>query len=460
MSTLDELHNAIGGTLKRALGDAVATPLGRVVTDSRQVEAGDVFWALAGSNHDGADFADEAFARGASGAVVSRWVQAPADRWVLAVQDTGQALHRWAAARRHRFTGTVIAVTGSVGKTTTREMIHTVLRSRLAGTASPRNYNNHVGLPLSMLQIEPDHDYAVLELGASRRGEIAALAKLCDPTIGVITGAGDAHLGGFGSRQAIAQAKAELLDALPPDGHAVLADDPELRRVAARCKAPVAWVGRSPDCDLTAADVRWSRGTLRFRLSGVPFSVPVWGRHHLTSALLAAAVGQRMGFDLDEIAAALGEFEPVAMRCEVSHAGGATIINDAYNSSPAAMRAALELLRDFRPPGRRILVCGDMGELGREAVALHRRLGDQAVTLAGADVLIACGHFAPHVVAGARAAGMPPHRSVACRTPQQTIPRLSETIRPGDVVLVKGCRAMGMERVVEAIQENSPVQVA
>lgn len=463
MNTLGELQQTIGGTLQPDSGaecDPRATRLGRVVADSRQVEPGDVFWALVGPNHDGADFAGEAFARGAMGVVAARMVEAPSGRWVLTVDDAERALREWAKACRESFTGTVIAVTGSVGKTTTRQMIHSVLKTRLSGTASPKNYNNHVGVPLSVLRIEAQHDYAVLELGASARGEIAALAELSSPTIGVITNVGDAHLGGFGSRAGVAEAKAELVAALPTGGHAVLADHPMLRRLASRYGVPVTWIGRGGECDLAATDVRWSHGKLSFRVFGRKFCVPVWGRHHLDSALAAVAVGLMMGFDLGEIAAALEGFRPIAMRCEVTRAGGATIINDAYNASPTAMRAALELLRELRAPGRRIVVAGDMSELGHESAALHRRLGIQAVTICGADMLIACGGFAGHVVAGARTAGMPPARSFACATAEEAIPRLGETVRPGDVVLVKGSRTMGMERVVEAIRRHPTLKAA
>ncbi len=463
MNTLDELHRAIGGKLEpvAASGHAAeAVPLGRVATDSRQVEPGDVFWALPGANHDGADFAPQAFARGAGGVVAERPVATPHGRWTITVDDSLAALGRWARRSRDRFPGTVVAVTGSVGKTTTRQMIHTILKTRFAGVASPRNYNNHVGLPLSMLAMEPHHDYAVLELGASAPGEIAALAALCRPTMGVITGVGDAHLGGFGSRRAIAEAKAELLAALPPQGHAVMADDPWLRRVAGVCRAPVVWVGRDAACDLAATDVEWSGGRLRFRVSGRPFCVPVWGRHHLDSALCAVAVADRLGVPLDQIAASLEYFNPVPMRCEVTEVGGVTLINDAYNASPASMRAALELLRDAPATGRRILVSGDMCELGDESIALHRRLGNEVVTLCGADRLIACGDLARHVVVGARGAGMPDDHAIRCNTAEEAVGHLRQTIAPGDVVLVKGSRAMGMERVVEAIEQLPTLQLA
>lgn len=453
MTNLHDLQQAIGGELRLPAGtsDAVTIGLGPVVIDSRQAEPGNVFWALPGTHHDGAEFAQEAFARGAVGAVVARPIEAPADRWVIQVPDALDALWQWARWKRRQFRGAVIAVTGSVGKTTTRQMIHTVLKSKLTGSVSPRNYNNHVGVPLSMLQMEPSHDYAVLELGASGPGEIGRLSELCGPTIGVITQVGDAHLGGFGSRWQVALAKAELLAALPLDGYAVLGEDPWLRRIARQSRAPITWVGRGAENDLVAADVEWTHGTLGFRLGECRFSVPVWGRHHLTSALLAVAVGRILGISDEDSAHALRHFAPVPMRCEVVEARGATIINDTYNANPTAMRAALELLRDFDAEGRRIVVCGDMAELGDEAPLLHRQLGNEIVTLCGADLLIACGQYAGDVVAAARAAGMPTARAIPCRTPEETLPYLGQAILPGDVVLVKGSRALAMERVVEAL---------
>ncbi len=455
--TVERLHEILGGRLRFAARMPQAgeqTRIGHVVTDSRQIQPGDVFWALSGTHLDGADFAPEAYRRGASGVVVGgRYVQPWPGCWSLEVQQAQQALHKLAQWNRSRMQGVVIGVTGSVGKTTTRQLISAALGSRLTGSSSPKNYNNHVGLPLSMLLIEPDHDYAVLELAASAPGEIADLAQLCQPKIGVLTRIGEAHLASFGGHHALAKAKTELLESLPADGWAVLSgDDPWLRRNATRCGAKVVWVGRSLDCDVIATDVLCQSGALSFCVAGRRIEVPIWGRHHLNSTLAAVAVGQILGLSLEDIADGLANFEGPPMRCQIQHLRGATIINDSYNSSPSAMHAALELLRDFDAPGQRIVVCGDMRELGDATTRLHDRLGNEVVTLCGADLLLACGEHADEVVAAAVRAGMPSSRTAVFRAAVDALPQLEAALAPGDVVLIKGSRALAMERLVAALE--------
>ncbi len=279
------------------------------------------------------------------------------------------------------------------------------------------------------------------------------MAELCRPQIGVITKIGEAHLGGFGSQREIAEAKAELLAALPRDGVAVLnGDDCWLRQLASRTPARKLFVGRGADCQFTAVDVRALGGRLRFRVDQQLYDVPVWGRHHLTAVLSAIAVGAEFGMSPVEIAAALADFQPPAMRCQVTDTAGAKLIDDSYNASPTAMRAALELLREVNVPGERLVVCGDMKELGPTSGWWHRRLGTEVVTRSGADRLIACGDHAEEMVVAAREAGMPAARTIACRLVEETIPFVQNAVRPGSAVLVKGSRAMGMERVAEAVR--------
>ncbi len=452
---VSELQQAVGGQLRwpsMPPCDHEQSLVRRITVDSRQVERGDVFWALPGCRQHGADFAQEAFMRGAKGVVSDRTVEPWPGCFSLTVPDANIALWQFAGWHREHFSGSVVAVTGSTGKTTTREMIHCVLGRQLNGTASPKNFNNHVGVPLSLLNVAPNDNYAVLELAASAAGEIDALARLCQPQIGVITCAGDAHLGGFGSRQAIVEAKAELLAAMTSGCCAVLpGDDARLRLLAEAHDLDITWFGRSGDCDVAASHVGYRDGALRFRACGHDFRVPVWGRHHLDAALAAIAVGMLFGQPMTEIAAALAAFEAVPLRCEVLQLRGVTVINDSYNASPSAVKAALALLREFANSGRRIALLGDMLELGDEADRLHVEIGREVVTGCGADRLIACGRHAERVADGARQAGMPPEHVEALGDPMQSIERLERLIEDGDVLLVKGSRALELERIVQRV---------
>src|SRR5262245_227932 len=455
--TLAQLRDITGGRLRLAAMPPCHGELaqvGPIVADSRRVQAQTVFWALKGPRFDGACFAEDALVRGAAGVVVAgREIEPWAGRWALAVDDGLEALWTLAAWNRRQFRGTAIAVTGSVGKTTTRLMIDAVLASKFAGSTSPHNYNNQIGLRLSLLRLKRDDRYAALELGASAAGEIAKLSELCRPHIGVITHIGEAHLAGFGSQRELAHAKAELLDALPADGLAILnGDDPWLRQMADRSRAQIVWTGRGRESDLTAIDVHFAGGHLYFRVDAQCYDVPVWGRHHLTSALAAIAVGLEFGMQPAEIAAALAGFQPPTMRCQVTDAAGSRIIDDSYNASPSAMRAALELLREVEAPGERVVVCGDMKELGPSSRQWHRRLGEEIVTRCGADRLISCGEHAEEVAVAAREAGMVPARAAAFRDVQEIIPFVRHAIRPGSAVLIKGSRAMGMERIADALR--------
>lgn len=452
-----QLLAATRGTLHAdpsSLESTLKLPLGRISIDSRACRPGDVFWALPGDARDGNDFVDDAYSRGAKGVICSRLSGiVPQDRYAVQVSDSKNALAELAKTQRDQFAGTVIAVTGSVGKTTTREFIDTVLASCKRGTASPHNFNNLLGLPLSLLRWRSDDDYAVVEIGANHQGEVGELAKISRPHVGVISNIGDAHLGKFGSREIIAQSKSELLSALPRDGLAVLnGDDPMLRRVWMRSQAEVRWVGRGADCDLTATDIMSRGGKLSFTVAGHRVEAPVVGRHHVVSILAALAVGRHLELPWKDMIEALRTFVPPPARCQVQNIGPITVINDSYNSSPLAMNAALQVLREFDTPGRRIVVCGDMQELGQESNALHYQVGRTVVTHCGADLLIVCGESARRIADGANDAGMAEDRIAVTNSPIEAAERVHRVVRPHDTLLVKSSRSVGMERCVSELR--------
>jgi UDP-N-acetylmuramoyl-tripeptide--D-alanyl-D-alanine ligase len=457
-TTFDNLLRATGGTAVRLGGRAA---FDRVQTDSRQVRGGDLFWPLKGTRHDAHDFLAEAVSRGATACVVAkhRLADVPAELPAVVVDDTHAALSRFAAWHRCGWDGTVVGVTGSFGKTTTREMVHAVLSSRYTGTRSPQNYNNHFGVPLSLLEIERRHHFAVIEFGASARGEIARTAAVARPDVGVITGIGPAHLSsergdGFGDVPGVIQAKSELVESLAETGLAILAgDDARLRRIACRVHCRAVFVGEGEANAVRATGVWQSNRQLDFSVDEARYRVPVAGRHHLTAALVAVAVGREFGLSPHEMREGLAAFEPVPGRCHVLSVGPWTVIDDTYNANPASTQAACRLLRDWqlRPPGRKHLVLGDMLELGDHAAAYHRQAGRQ-VGVSRVDHLLACGQFSGEVVAGAVDEGL--HAAHACAAVDEVLEQLERSLGPGDVVLVKGSRSMRMERVVDRLRER------
>jgi len=488
MLTREQILQGTGGRL--VCGGLNGNPRPwRVATDSRHVAPGDLFWALRGPRFDGNDFVAEAMARGAVGAVCDRDVPVAEGRWIIRVEDSLAALWRMAAWQRDRFAGAVVAVTGSVGKTTTREMIHCVLRAAGRGMASQKNYNNEVGLPLSMLAMEPSHDFAVFELGASAPGEIARLAALCRPDIGVIGPIGAAHLAGFGNLERVALTKAELAQALPADGLLVTVDHPLLRRATASAAARHERIGPAADCQWWAEQILVEAGQLSFNcttnpkdrevshdglrptgadlwpssgsshwLAALPpcdktsFRLPVWGRHHVYAALAAIAVGRRLGLSTPVLRDSLARFRPVAMRCQAHVAFGALVIDDTYNANPLSMQAALELLAELPCTGRRIVVLGEMAELGDESPRWHRQLGREAAVVA--DALVACGPQADAVAGGAAEMGLAERQVHCVGTSEQAAEQAVALVAPGDVVLVKGSRWMRMENVVQALRRQ------
>ena len=439
-------------------GDATFT---RVEIDSRAVRSGDVFWALPGEHHDGHEFLMDARHRGAGTAVVRRDRLAQAqEAWrsgsgqgvvppLIVVEDTLVALADLARWYRTQQEGLVVGVTGSFGKTTTREMIHAVLSAAHSGVRSPKNFNNHIGLPLSLLELDQRHEFAVLELGASAVGEIAMLAEIARPEVGVITGIGLAHVEGFGSPERILLGKGELLEALPVTGFAILpSDDPLARGMADRANCPVLFVGESAGDHVQASNVRVANQRLTFDVDHFEYEVPVTGRHFLRAALTALAIAREIGSSPTQIADGLANFQVAPGRCQVHQIGPWTVIDDTYNANPASMRAACETLRYWHGANKRLLITGDMRELGTHAEQEHVDLGRVAAE-SHLDGLLVFGDHAEHVVRGALDAGLHPSRLAQCDHFEILLTVLDCVLEPDDILLVKGSRSTRMERVID-----------
>jgi UDP-N-acetylmuramoyl-tripeptide--D-alanyl-D-alanine ligase len=451
--TLQDLTVAVGG---RPVGvRRLDLRIGQVRVDSRKVQPGDVFWALPGLQQDGHAFVAAAISAGAVCCVCAVGVDVPNFIPRIEVPNTLAALSIFAAWRRRSVDAMVIGITGSNGKTTTRAMLHAVLSARFQGVQSPENYNNQVGVPLSLLAMEPEHEFAVIELAASHEGEIAGHAALAAPEVGIVTSIAPAHLAEFGSIESIVRAKSELVAAIPESGFVVLnGDDARVSGMASRAACRVITIGQSRDFDVVAADVNATNETLSFQVDGSDFVVRVAGRHHLTSALACVAVGREVGLSDDEIARGLKAFVAVAGRCQVSQVGPWTIIDDTYNANPGSMQAACELIGAWRTTNCKWLVLGDMLSLGSRTAEFHRELGTIAAQ-ARPDGMIAFGEQASAVAQAAVAAGFDRGRIGACHDLTTLFLLLDCWLEPGDVVVVKGSRGMKMEAVIEELKRRA-----
>lgn len=450
--TLSELTSATHGDARGIAGDAAVT---RVCIDSRTLRPGDLFWAIRGRNHDGHAFVEEAHRKGAAACVVERAAAARMTGRLIAVDDTLRALGDFARWYRHQRETLIIGVTGSVGKTTTREMIHTVLSARHSGTRSRNNFNNEVGLPLSLLELTVDDEFGVFEMGATKTGDIRELCEIACPEVGVVTAVGPAHLQSFGSLQNIYRGKGELLDSLPPHGFAVVGgDDENMRRMSERAACPVILVGEKPGNKVRASDVEFEPGKLRFSVDRKRYEVPAPARHYLVSALCALVVAREIGMDAGAISAGFQKFSPQPGRCRVEQINGWTVIDDTYNANPVSMQAACDCLADWPAEHNRLMIVGDMLELGEESLRRHAELGAR-IAAAGIDHLLSFGEHAKEVVGGAFRAGMSGHRLAEFQDLDSLLAILDCWLEPGDVLLVKGSRGMKMERVIEWLQRHA-----
>jgi UDP-N-acetylmuramoyl-tripeptide--D-alanyl-D-alanine ligase len=459
--SLNQIATATGGTIVRADSPTVQ-PL-RIVTDSREANSDTVFWALHGTAHDGHEFVEAAFANGAAACVVSsKWSKDEEQSNlgpVVEVSDTLLALSDLALWNRQRWPVRVIGITGSFGKTTTREMLHDVLSQNFETLRSPKNFNNQFGVPLTLLQLGSHHEVAVVELGASACGEIRRLAQIAQPDMGIITGTGFAHAAQFGGHKAVIRAKGELAEAIPGRGLLLLCGDEESADAhAARAVCRVIRVGtgvsKESVNDLIAAEGIQAGEQLQVTIAESRFEVTASGRHFARSVLFAVAVARDLGMTDDEIQLGLNNFVPVAGRCEIRWLPKCTVIDDCYNSSPEAMRAAIAVLADRETSGQRILITGDMLLLGEHAADCHRDVGVNAAA-SGIDHVFAIGRFSEDVVAGAVEAGFDPERATAHVKLEQLLETLGTVLSNGDTILVKGSRATHMERVVDWLETQS-----
>jgi UDP-N-acetylmuramoyl-tripeptide--D-alanyl-D-alanine ligase len=450
--TLEEMAQGLGGRLRGSSGDRRVL---RLHTDTRTLRAGDCFVALAGDHYDGHDYVARLAPDQALAAVVSRPVDSALP--LIEVPDTLVALQQFSGQYRRSLHTRIIGVTGSSGKTSTKEMIASVLRQKFRTTATQGNLNNHLGVPFTLLELMRETECGVIEMGMNHRGEIAPLAELARPDIGVITNIGNAHLEHLGTEEEIALEKTDLIAALAPSGIAVLsADDYWSVRYADRTSARIIWTGLSEKAQVRGEDIVVTPQGIRFTLISeqgrCAVHLPILNRVMVKNALLAAGVGLAMELSMAEVARGLSEVKLTGARMEVLAHRAGWIINDTYNANPQSMRAAVAALQEFPASGRKIAILGSMGELGASAEELHQEIGFWAASQV--DLLVTVGPKAAAIAAGARRGGLYAGQIHACERMEEVVPLVQPQLQPTDVILVKGSRFLQLERVVEALVNN------
>jgi UDP-N-acetylmuramoyl-tripeptide--D-alanyl-D-alanine ligase len=412
--------------------------------DSRTVQPGDLFFALQGPNHDGNAYLDEAFRKGAVAAVANSQNSGE----VLNVPDSLAALQNIAAWARHQWGGLIVGVTGSAGKTTTKDIIAAMLAINMPAAKTIGNLNNHVGLPLSILRMPSSARVAVLEMAMNHAGEIRRLSEIARPNIGVVTNVGHAHMEAFDSIEAVAAAKRELIESLPADGVAVLNfDDPLVLQFRHAHRGRTITFGLNPGAGVRAENVQYTSEGVTFSVDGVPFSSPLHGRHSILNFLAGIAVAGLFGIRPSELTDVVRDIPPGPMRGERFLHNGILILNDCYNSNPDAARAMIDVLRDTQAK-RRIAVLGEMLELGRWSGALHRDVGSY-LAAQGIDVLVGIRGAAGSLVDAAKEAGQAVNAAFFFERPEEAGDQLRKIASAGDVILFKGSRGTHVERALE-----------
>ena len=429
-----------------------------VSIDSRTVRPGQLFVAIRGKHFDGHDFIGQARARGAVGAVVERLAQAVGLKglpvWV--VPDSVAALGDLAGFHRQRFEVPVIAVTGSSGKSTTKMMLAHLLSATRNVLATPGTQNNRIGVPLTLFHLGESHQAVVLEMGTNLWGEIRRLTEIARPTLGVVTNIGPAHLETFGNLHGVLWAKGELWEQMELEASLVLnADDPMLWEEGQRLKRRIIWFGRHPKADVRADDIVCGQAETRCVVNGQwEMRVPLAGQHNLMNALAALAAAQVLGEPLAAATERIADVQPMPGRLSFSEQDGLLVIDDTYNANPRSLKAALEVLTGVERSGRRVVVVGDMLELGEQAERLHAEAGRWMVEY-GVDFLVAVGPLVRRLLGSAWEFGLPRGRGRGFDTPEEAGEFLSSFVRRGDALLLKGSRGMQMERVLACFTISS-----
>ena len=453
--TLGEVLRAVNGTLLGGFTDETA-PVDGVSTDSRTVREGELFIPLTGERFDGHAYINMALENGAAGCFTARDRDSYLPgKFYIKVASPLRALRDLAAYYRTKFPIPLVGVTGSVGKTTTKEMVAAVLSTRYKVLKTEGNLNSREGMPLMLLRLDSSHEIAVIEMGMSQAGEIEYLSRAACPEVAIITNVGDAHIENLGSRENILKAKCEIFRHLKPNGLAILdGDDELLAGLSGTLPFETVYCGAGDNCTFRAENIRSGEGetlcTACTPAGDMELSIPALGQHMIYPALFAAAVGSRFGLNREEIRRGVEQFRPTKMRMNVLHRGGnITILDDAYNANPQSMRAAIGVLAESRSVFK-MAVLGDMFELGSLAPVLHAGVGE-FVGRSGVDCLVAVGEMAAHIADAAEKAGVP--AVFRCPDKSSAIPVLKEQLRPDSTVLVKASRGMAMEELVDYLKQ-------
>ncbi len=451
---LSDLRTVLAGDFVHGTGGGQATG---AQTDSRAVKKGDIFFAIRGRNQDGHEFVQDALAKGAAAVVVDREIEKVRRGNVLRVRDTVASLGDLARWMRNKAGVPIIAVTGSNGKTSTKDMIAHVLGAGRSVLSSQKSFNNHLGLPITLLNMDKETDVVVLECGTSAPGEIAYLAGIAQPNVSVVTTVSETHLEGFGSIEAIAREKAQLVEKLAPNGTAVLnMDNEHTKRMSRATTARCVTFGFFRGADVKGSAIEGGPEGIRFLVNDrVPFVLPICGRWMAYNALAAAAVGLTMGMDMMQIAERLMSFRLPPMRMERIELAGVSFVNDAYNANPRAVTLALDEI-ELWEARRRVFIFGDMLELGPDSARLHEKVGDRVARTPAIDVFVGIGPEATRAVHKAKTL----RRTVeahAFANVDEAARALPDILREGDLALLKGSRGMRLEKVLGAFK---PVEAA